>query len=840
MCLAIGTLPEIASAQPGTSHWKFEETSGTTVLDANGSNHGALVNGITRLSPGRIGNALRFDGIDDYTTVPDAVSLEATRFSVAVWVRRTGVQTDWAKIISKGGLSSSPWGSYKFEFAGSSDSIVNWHIGFTDLTAAVARGVTQLGDGQWTHLVGTYDGTAARLYVNGTLNASTTVAGKMVRFDTVPLIMGGAYSSFRGDLDEVRYFNYALSAAEVQAVYSATNSWMTVSSPNTATIWLIGSVRSITWTHNLPAGSTSKIDVSRDGGDTWTLVASGIENSTASGSYNWTVTGSATTQARVRVTATNGSAGDVSDAPFTIADATIAVTSPNLSSVVWTSGQSATVTWTSNLTGQENVKIELSTNGGATYPIVMTTSTPSDGVQTFTVSSTWVTSTARVRISWLKNPARFDVSDASFKVQSAALTTVTFQPTSATFPNPERGFTTWWDLSYPDFSWVVSRGQTLARPVFRLDNYRTSPLPQSFLNLLASGFQKARQAGVKLVPRFSYNFPVWINSDPDASQAQIVQHLQQLAPVLAANQDVIAWMEAGFIGLWGEWHTSSHGLDTDPLAKAAILNALLAALPPSRMVALRMPSDMQLLNGPPITSAEAFTGSSRARVGSHQDCFLASDDDWGTWGRSGNSIAYDKAYVAENGKYAVVGGETCYPNPPRSECPTALSELAYLHWTYLNSEFEPTVLQGWVTGGCYAEIDRRLGYRFRLVSASHSQSVQRGQALQLSVQLVNDGFAAMLNKRPVFAVLYKGAETYTCQLNADPRRWSPNAVTTITGACVLPTTMTSGTYSWALWLPDDAPSIRNDPRYAVRFANQGLWNATLGYNVLSTTVTVTP
>lgn len=391
-----------------------------------------------------------------------------------------------------------------------------------------------------------------------------------------------------------------------------------------------------------------------------------------------------------------------------------------------------------------------------------------------------------------------------------------------------------------NFFHVRTQGNTLTRIYFRLDAFRNSALPPSFLGAVSDAFRKARESGIKVIPRFSYNFGPYPNPDPDASQSRIEQHLQQLAPLLASNEDVILSLEAGFIGAWGEWHTSTNGLDTDPSAKAAILSAILAALPPSRMVALRYPSDMQMLNGPPITAGEAFSGTDRARVGSHQDCFLASDDDWGTWGRSGNSYADDKAYVAANGQYAVVGGETCNPNPPRSDCPTALSELESMHWTYLNEDFEPTVLQGFVDGGCYDEIDRRLGYRFRLVSGSYSATLTRRDTLQLELQVANDGFASMFNQRSVFVVLYKGAEQYACQISTDPRTWQPNTVTTIRQSCGLSSTMSSGTYALALWLPDQASSIRDDPQYAVRFANQGLWDATRGYNVITDHVTIAP
>jgi hypothetical protein len=430
------------------------------------------------------------------------------------------------------------------------------------------------------------------------------------------------------------------------------------------------------------------------------------------------------------------------------------------------------------------------------------------------------------------------VQDASITT-GASLRHVNFESTIAEFPNPERGFYMWTDFNYPDYLSVRAQGNTLTRQYFRLDAYRNSTLPSSYLNQVAVAFNKARQAGIKMIPRFAYNYGPYPNSEPDATRARIEQHLQQLSPVLAANEDVILSLEAGFIGAWGEWHTSTNHLDTDPASKAAILAAILSALPPSRMVALRYPSDMELLNGPPITSSEAFSGSNHARIGSHQDCFLASADDFGTWGRTGRPSDYEKTYVAANGRFAVVGGETCSVNPPRSDCPTALDEMAFMHWTYLNVEFEPSVIQGFKQGGCFDQIRRRLGYRFQLLSATYSGAPRRGTTLQFDFQVTNVGFAAMFNARPVFAVLSNDAHKYVTQLDVDPRLWAPGTTTTVNQSIALPSHIAIGTYTLSLWLPDQSFSIRNNPLFAVRFANQGTWNATDGTNIIAKDLVIT-
>jgi hypothetical protein len=424
-------------------------------------------------------------------------------------------------------------------------------------------------------------------------------------------------------------------------------------------------------------------------------------------------------------------------------------------------------------------------------------------------------------------------------IAQGSMKTAVFTASTIAFPNPDRGFHAWAATSdVAGYAALRAAGFTLARQYFMLDPFLEQPLPQWYLDSLSQEFAFARQAGVKHIVRFAYNFGPYPDPAPDATQSRIEQHLHQLTPLLAANEDVISSFEAGFIGAWGEWHSSTNGLDTDPGAKAAILAALMAAVPPSRMIALRYPSDMQLLNGPPITQSEAFSGSRRARVGSHQDCFLASDNDGGTWGRGGNTIAADKAYIAENGRWAVVGGETCNPNPPRSLCPTALAELEYLHFSNLGVDYEPAVIQGFKDGGCYDEIDRRLGYRFEVASVSYAASAASGAILPVTVTLRNVGYAAMFNARPVFAVLSGGNTRLVTPLTDDPRTWAAGATHTLRALIPLPATIAPGTYTLSLWLPDQNPSLGNDPRFAVRFANEGVWDAATGENVLARDITV--
>ena len=395
--------------------------------------------------------------------------------------------------------------------------------------------------------------------------------------------------------------------------------------------------------------------------------------------------------------------------------------------------------------------------------------------------------------------------------------------------NPERGFMVDIDLvagSGIDFD-VRERGYTLAYAGVRLDAYRTRPLPASLLAALDRGFERVRDAGFKVVLRFVYNDDA---RGADATKWQILAHIAQLQPVLAANADVIAVMDAGFIGAWGEWHSSSNGL-ANQRDRGDILYAVLHALPASRSVTLRSPRYKVDAYGGPITAAQAFDGSDPARVGHHNSCFLASESDLGTYTEP---IESWKEMVAFEGRFTPVGGETCQLNPPRTDCATATAELARLRWSFLNALYHRDVLAGWQAQGCYPTIARDLGYRLELRSATFDKETLPGGTLAVAVTLVNTGYAAMYNARPVYLTL----DETRVLIDVDPRRWEPGQEVTIHASLRVPVDMAPGPHRLGLWLPDADPRLQLPARvesYAVRFAN-ATWEGSI--NVLTDALVV--
>jgi hypothetical protein len=300
---------------------------------------------------------------------------------------------------------------------------------------------------------------------------------------------------------------------------------------------------------------------------------------------------------------------------------------------------------------------------------------------------------------------------------------------------------------------------------------------------------------------------------------------------------VVAVWQAGFIGQWGEWHDSTNGNDT-PTARKAVVDAVLGVLPSTRTTQVRTPMFKADWFPAALDASHAFDGSEQARIGHHDDCFLDGADDAGTYA---SPIDTWKGYVADDTRFTPHGGETCALSAGRTDCAPAQAEMKLLHTSFLNNHWYPGVVDGWKSGGCYDAIGDAMGYRIALSKVIWSEKTRPGGALALHVELQNMGYASAYNPRAVRVVLTNASTTKSAVLpSIDWRTWSPGAPVAFDAKLRIPATLPAGSYSIALWLPDDADAIRDRAEYAVRFANDGVWDDAHGWNVVTTTFAVDP
>jgi hypothetical protein len=192
--------------------YNFDEATGLTAADRSGNGNTGTIAGAARIA-GHTGGALTFDGLNDWMTVNDAPSLAlTTAMTLEAWVFPT-TTADWRTVMLKEGTSGLTYALY-----GSNDA--GRPAGYVRIRSDVAaNGGAALPINTWSHLAVTFDGGAVRLYVNGTLAGTATAAGT-IESSALPLRIGGNSvwgEFFSGRIDDVRIYNRALGAAEVQA-----------------------------------------------------------------------------------------------------------------------------------------------------------------------------------------------------------------------------------------------------------------------------------------------------------------------------------------------------------------------------------------------------------------------------------------------------------------------------------------------------------------------------------------------------------------------------------------------------------------------------------------------
>ncbi len=441
--------------------------------------------------------------------------------------------------------------------------------------------------------------------------------------------------------------------------------------------------------------------------------------------------------------------------------------------------------------------------------------------------------------------------------------TVTFTQLTTPIPNPEKGFYTQMEtaqqvanFSALDVNEMMAlraghtvNGTSFMPPVtlvlrlYYINDFKTSDFTTAYLTNIRNDMTAARSAGVKLILRFAYSNQN-TTAPFNASKAQILTHINQLKPIFQENKDVIATVQMGFIGAWGEnFTTTGFGIPslnaTNWQDRKDVFDALLAAVPADRMVQVRSPNMKQkFVDGiaAPITST-----AQNARIGHHNDCLLANYTDVGTY----NNYSTDtpdtttfKAYLqVDAARDVVVGGETCsngtYIN---GKCVSAggqtENELKRFHYSFINADWSPYDLVNWTS--CLDDIAKRLGYRFVLENATYPTSAINNSAINIQFLVRNDGFAVPYNPRKAEFILKNTATStpYYAKINANPNQWQVSTTTTVNESFCL-NTVPNGTYDLYLNLPDLSPLLNTNPNYSIQLANTNVWESTTGYNKLS-------
>ena len=478
--------------------------------------------------------------------------------------------------------------------------------------------------------------------------------------------------------------------------------------------------------------------------------------------------------------------------------------------------------------------------------------------------------------------------------------TVIAEPSRKTF-GPARALAGKVSPLYQEDWWMLDAGRfepfglTLVQAYCYLTEFADKPISDEKLRLLQESFDNLRRRGLKAVLRFAYERDTGVKEGPTLDW--ILRQIDQLQPLLHRNVDVIYVLQAGFIGAWGEWHSAARIAPDDYVARAAIIKRLLETLPEERMLQLRVPKYKRLALSKPslnafveVEESSAFTQVPAARIGFHNDGFLAGPTDGGTWteaphfGQPGNP-EFD--YMSRESAFVPVDGELFWSDQgfdgqaARGKGVDGLNAAVRMrlhhyssfslahsyseregkpysidHW--LSAAIAPGPLRqaampmadGWFEDGFgqpatrtqFEYIQDHLGYRLELQSARIPEQVKTGAEFRVEIELVNRGFSTLYNPRPVSLALMDrtGKVTELAVTGANPRQWQPfhprdteykPIFHKITWLGQLPANVLPGWHQVGLWLPDAAESLRLDPYYAVRAANRDVpwWTDPAGH-----------
>ncbi len=406
------------------------------------------------------------------------------------------------------------------------------------------------------------------------------------------------------------------------------------------------------------------------------------------------------------------------------------------------------------------------------------------------------------------------------------------------------------------------------------------PLSEEKLGWLQRDFDLMRKYGFKCVLRFAYQ-----HGDVKGPEKEwVLHHIEQLKPIVAKNSDVVFLLQAGFIGMWGEWHGDTYNDDLD--SRAEILGKVLELLPEDRFTQVRVPKYKRMAvrriekrGFREVKEHNAFTLLAEARIGFNNDGVLAGPTHGGTWPEEphfGSLQNPEFALATRESAWVPTEGELFWSDQAWDGVEetgkgvdgyNAIKYLRLQHYVSFSlahsySEFQgkPYCMDRWRTrtltvdklqaeklplsDGYFSDVygnpvERsefeylrdHLGYRLELQEVRFVEAVEGVENLRVEIDLINRGFSTLFNPRQPYLVLISEDEEtiHEIPLEANPRDWQPFRPGdpdyeplrhTIRYDGALPEEVEPGKYTLGLWLPDPKPTIRLDPQFAVRLANR--------------------
>lgn len=238
----------------------------------------------------------------------------------------------------------------------------------------------------------------------------------------------------------------------------------------------------------------------------------------------------------------------------------------------------------------------------------------------------------------------------------------------------------------------------------------------------------------------------------------VAGHMRQLGSVIAAHADNIIVHQGIFVGSWGEMHDSKFLSEN---AVCELYETLVSACGNKVRIAVRTPMQHRFImkyltrymgTGNADTDTDnAYMDTDILRPALYNDAILSSEDDMCTY--AGGRAAWAD-YQDEVCAYAVCGGEAIHDNP-LNDYDNAVKELANMHITYLNRQYDMAVLDKWRSNNGYDYIGTHLGYRFVVTDTAVGRDAEEETgsktqtgvgSIYINVRIANRGFACVYDR----------------------------------------------------------------------------------------------
>jgi len=363
----------------------------------------------------------------------------------------------------------------------------------------------------------------------------------------------------------------------------------------------------------------------------------------------------------------------------------------------------------------------------------------------------------------------YSICNNYYRVSYSAETDL--QETSDSLGGPYQGWYhiyayTLTDTGAPDESLLAkqkseSAGNALALIQINLKYYAAGDISQAALDQLDAVFSSWGKSGSRLIVRFLYDWDGNAAASEPKSVDIVKRHMQQTAQVVNRHADLIYTLQGIFVGNYGEMHGSEY-LDSQTMRSLAKYLAKL--IHPSIYLAVRTPQHWRSIvkSMSPLDKEKAHDGSLGSRLGLFNDGMTGSESDLGTYGTDSLKETGDD-YSAKGTREDELEfqNKLCLRVPNGGEVVTdnvcndgenAISDLARMHVSYLNMDYDSAVLNKWKNTvyhgddcydglSVYDYIGRHLGFRYVPTASGCTFNTWRDRYATLKINIKNTGFA---------------------------------------------------------------------------------------------------